>query len=80
MKTRRSELGLLLGMGWSIAAWLVLGVLAGHWADGRFGIGPWGTLAGAATGITGAGVAVWRAVRGLESGPGKGTEEDSGGR
>lgn len=54
-------------MGWSIAAWLVLGILAGNWADGRFGTGPWGTLAGAAVGIAGAGVAVWRTVRRLEA-------------
>ena len=66
MKPPRSDLALLVGMGWSIAAWLVLGVLAGHWADGRLGSGPFGTLAGAAAGIAGAAVAVWRTVRRLD--------------
>lgn len=56
-------------MGWSIAAWLVLGILAGHWADGRFAIGPWGTLAGAAAGIAGSAVSMWRTVRALDRDP-----------
>lgn len=62
-----SNLGLLLSLGWGIAAWITLGVLAGHWADGHFGWQPWGTLTGALAGIAGGGWTMYRVVRRLDS-------------
>jgi F0F1-type ATP synthase assembly protein I len=68
MKTPRipPELGLLTGMGFSVAVWLTLGILTGRWADGAWGIGPWGTLGGSLAGIMGAAMNVYQIVKRLD--------------
>lgn len=40
------------GLGLQLPATILLGFLAGHWADGRFGTTPWLTIAGSAVGMT----------------------------
>lgn len=45
----------LLGIGWYIAACIVLGLLAGLWLDDQAGISPALTIAGLALGLAAAG-------------------------
>jgi F0F1-type ATP synthase assembly protein I len=68
MKTPKipPELGLLMGMGVSLAVWLTAGVLLGRWVDGAWGWAPWGTLGGSLVGISGAAVNVYQMVRRLD--------------
>ncbi len=66
------DLAALLTLGGNLAVWIGGGTLLGHWAGGRWGFEPWGTLAGALFGIAGAGIGVYRIVRRLDSkGPGR---------
>lgn len=60
------DLALLLTLGWSLAAWLTAGVLAGRWAGAAWSLEPWGTLCGALLGLAGAGVTMFRVVRRLD--------------
>ena len=48
---RLRELGPLLGVGTMLAASLGFGVVAGYWADGRFGTEPWLMLTGLFLGL-----------------------------
>jgi hypothetical protein len=41
----------LLGIGWYFATCIILGVVIGHWADGRTGLTPWFTLLGIVAGL-----------------------------
>jgi hypothetical protein len=61
-----SDIGLLLTLGWAIPTWLLAGIFAGRWVDGRLALSPWATLAGASLGMIGAGYTVFRAVRKLD--------------
>jgi len=58
-----TDLGLLITLGWSIPTWLLIGIFAGRWVDGRWNLYPWATLAGALIGMIGAGYTVFRAVK-----------------
>ncbi len=49
------ELGALAGVGTTIAAATTLGILAGQWADEKWGLSPWLTVTGAFLGF-GAGI------------------------
>jgi len=60
------DVALLMGMGISVAVWLTVGVLVGHWADEAWGWAPWGTLGGSLVGITGAGVNIYQIVRRMD--------------
>lgn len=60
------EVGPLLTLGWAIPVWLLAGIFAGRWADGRWGLYPWMTLLGALLGIAGATYAVVGVVRKLD--------------
>ena len=60
------EIGPLLTLGWAIPVWLLVGIFAGRWADGRWGLYPWMTLLGALFGIAGATYTVIRAVKQLD--------------
>jgi hypothetical protein len=62
-----SDLGILLTLGWSIAVWITGGVLLGHWADTRFGLFPWGIVAGALAGIAGCVYTLLGTLRKLDS-------------
>lgn len=42
-----------MGAGLQFAGAIVLFVFAGIWVDGRFGLSPWGTIAGVAIGAVG---------------------------
>ncbi len=44
----------LLGIGWYFATCILLGVVIGHWADGRTGLEPWFTLLGILAGLAAA--------------------------
>jgi hypothetical protein len=75
MKTPKipPELGLLMGMGVSLAVWLTAGVLLGRWVDQNWGWAPWGTLTGSLVGITGASLNIYQIIRRLDR-EGKGKE------
>ena len=62
-----SDLGTLLVLGTSLAAWLTGGVMAGHYFTQNFGYSPWGLIAGFLLGVAGCVYSVIRAVRSLES-------------
>jgi len=47
-------LGTYLTLGLQLALSMVVFMLAGIWADGHWGIGPWGTITGLILGGTGA--------------------------
>jgi F0F1-type ATP synthase assembly protein I len=70
------EVGLLMGMGVSLAVWLTVGVLAGRWADRAWGWAPWGTLAGSLVGITGASLNIYQIIRRLDRGASRGNDPD----
>ncbi len=53
---RASALGIEIGVA------IVGGLVAGYWADGRFGTSPWLTLAGFGFGTLVAGRCIWRAA------------------
>lgn len=53
---RASALGIEIGIA------IVGGLVAGYWADGRFGTSPWLTLGGFGFGCLVAGRAIWRAA------------------
>ncbi len=63
-------------LGLEIAGCVVVGLLAGRWADGRFGTEPWLMILGMAAGVTAAGKAIWRVVKTEAEETGK--EDDSG--
>lgn len=46
-----SELGALSGVGMTIGIATAAGVFGGQWADGKWGTGPWLTVAGAFAGF-----------------------------
>jgi F0F1-type ATP synthase assembly protein I len=46
-------------IGFVVAGGVVLGWLAGSWADRRWGWEPWGTLAGVLLGLAGAAMECW---------------------
>ena len=50
----------LLGAGWFFAAAIILGVLIGHWVDGKTGLEPVFTLIGIALGLAAAAVGGYR--------------------
>jgi F0F1-type ATP synthase assembly protein I len=64
---RRSDFGIFLILGTTLAAWMTAGVLAGRYVDVRFGIAPWGLISGALLGIAGSGYSVFQASRKLNS-------------
>lgn len=53
-------------VGLEIVVAIVLGLLAGRWADGRFHTAPYLTIAGFALGLVTAIKAVWRAWRDMQ--------------
>ena len=61
-----TNLGFLLTLGGSLAAWMAGGVLLGRWADHHWGMTPWGTVAGAILGFAGAGYSVFREVQRMD--------------
>jgi len=50
----------VMGAGLELAGVIAVLVLAGHWLDGRWGTGPWLTLAGLAFGLVGGVYRLWR--------------------
>ena len=52
----------LLGMGWAIAGFIVVGLVAGLWLDRKLGTAPLITLIGLGLGLGGAFFAVYRLV------------------
>ena len=50
----------LVGVGWYIAACIILGVIGGLWLDRKFGTEPWLVLLGLGLGL---GVAFWGVYR-----------------
>jgi F0F1-type ATP synthase assembly protein I len=62
------EIAGLLGLGATVAVSVGGGTLLGHWAGTSWGFEPWGTLAGSGLGIASAGLAVVRAVKRLDAG------------
>ena len=61
-----TNLGFLLTLGGSLAAWMAAGVLLGRWIDRHWGITPWGTVAGTVSGMAGAGYSVFREVQRMD--------------
>ena len=60
------ELGLLLGLGWSLAIWMAAGLFLGRWMDSHFGWKPLGLIFGVLLGILGGGYTFYRIVRKLD--------------
>jgi F0F1-type ATP synthase assembly protein I len=50
-------------VGIEVALSVVVGLIGGSWLDGKFGTGPWLTLAGLAYGVAAAARALYRAAR-----------------
>ncbi len=50
----------LLGLGWYVAACILLGVLGGVWLDGRLGVTPLFTLLGVGLGLITAALGAYR--------------------
>lgn len=50
----------LIGIGWFVSACIVLGVIAGHWLDGKLNSGPLLLIVGLLSGIGGAFYGVYR--------------------
>lgn len=50
----------LIGVGWFISISILLGVLAGHWLDGKFNTGPLLLVVGLLSGIGAAFYGVYR--------------------
>ncbi len=51
MARESSEWGKVLTIGFEVAVGVALGYYVGHWLDGKYGWGPWGTLVGAMLGL-----------------------------
>jgi F0F1-type ATP synthase assembly protein I len=67
--------GRLVGLGFQFAGAIVLCVLAGQWADRRFGTDPWGVLSGAVVGFAAGFYALVKAAR-RDTGDGVGGEAE----
>ena len=52
MARETSNWGNVLTVGFETAVGVALGYGVGHWLDGRYGWGPWGTLVGAMLGLS----------------------------
>lgn len=59
---RLGALGLLLQLGWTIAATLVVSLVIGVWIDRAFGTAPWATLGCALVGIAAGTYGVYRLI------------------
>lgn len=59
---RLGALGLVLQLGWTMAASLIVSLLVGLWLDSTLGTRPWATLVGALVGIAAGTVGVYRIV------------------
>ncbi len=65
-KNAASALGLLLGLGTTLAVWMAGGVLLGHWCDRHFTRFPVGVIGGAILGLIGSGYTVLRIIGKLD--------------
>jgi F0F1-type ATP synthase assembly protein I len=57
-----ASVGTMFGLGFQFAAVILLAVLAGQWADRRFGSDPWGVLIGAFLGFGAGFFSIYRTV------------------
>lgn len=55
-----------LQLGWMIALWLTLGVAGGRWLDIRFGLTPFGILAGTILAFAACAWSVFRLVKSMD--------------
>ena len=60
------DLGLFIGLGWSLAIWMAGGALLGRWLNSHFAWKPWGLLSGVLLGIAGGVYTFYRTIRKLD--------------
>ena len=65
-KKPTTDLGLALQLGWLIALWMTLGVLAGKAFDNHFNSSPFGVLGGVFLAVLACGWNVYRAVKEID--------------
>ena len=60
-------LGVVSGIGFSIAGGIILGVLGGQWVDRKFSTFPWGVIAGILVGLALAFVMIYELIGELQA-------------